>query len=173
MKTWEDVKYLYYGIAKKLSENFTDFCKLYELDDIVDEVYIKTYPFIQSDMKQLTYYIYQETKHVIYTFYRKQYRGAGQGALRDFTHIKFNAIGNKDFQKDENRFDYIDNMDYLETKIAKISFDERILLYLRHVLELTEAMIGRLLSVEFNGIRYNIAPNVISYRLKCIYRKLA
>lgn len=170
---FEDVKNLYYDIARQLTERYVAFRRLYELDDVVGEVYSRTYPFIpkdSEDIKKLTFYIYQETKNVVYSFYRKQYRGIG--SLKHCTKIEFNAIGNKDFQHEYNLYEKIDNWDYLETKIARLSFDERILLYLRHALELTEAAIGKLFGVEFQGTKYDVAPGVINYRLKCIYDKL-
>jgi DNA-directed RNA polymerase specialized sigma24 family protein len=170
MKTWDDVKYLYFKIAKKCSDGYADFLRLYELDDIVGEVWLLTYPYINGDIKTLVRQIYLETKYLIHKFYRQKRRGPSKN-IQDCTEIKMHPIEDMDFPAAEH-FEVIESVDVLETVIPKLSIEERVILLLRYFCEWTEVKIGQALAVVFQGVAYPIPSNVISYRLKCIIEKI-
>lgn len=169
MRTWDDVKYLYYSIAKKVVENYRDFLRLYEINDLVNDVYILTYPFINEDKQKLSLRIYQVTKNMVFRFYRKQYRGKG-ARLNNAVKINFNPINNMDFQDED--IDHTEIRDFIIERVQILTLEERIILFLRYFCNWTESAIGKLFGVEFQGIKYDIPSNVISYRLKCVYDKL-
>lgn len=172
MKTWDDVKLLYYKIAKQCSDRYLDFLRLYSLDDIVNEVWVRTYPYIQGSIKKLTFYIYQETKNVIHQFYRKQRRGIENNVQRS-AEVKMLPIEEMDYADTEDNT--IENIDVLQTVVSKLTLEERIILFLRFYCDWTEAAIGKALdkkNVVFQGVTYEIPTNVIKYRIKCILEKI-
>lgn len=156
MKTWDDVKNLYYGIARKLCRQFPQ----YEPDELVDESYIVTYPFFDCPNIKHRVYI------VMMNFIRSNVRRfrIGQGSsLKNKRIIKEHSIENMCYDVPVNLKDELEVQDYIETKSKILTLEEKILLVLRFDYDVPLFRIGEL---------FNYYDSEANRRFKNILKKM-
>jgi hypothetical protein len=156
MKTWDDIKYLYYGIASRYKRYHPE----YDVDELVDEAWLMTYPFINVTDYKLPHRIHQ----VIQGYIRgstPKYRKKGiyhkpvivsidetLGCLKSQEKMNCFAIDNLE--------ESIDMMDYVAEKAKQLNIEEKIILYLKFQFGLTNKKIGDLLNFTGERIRQKL-----------------
>jgi hypothetical protein len=139
MKTWDDVKKLYYHIAWGLCRRF----KQYEPDELVDEAYIPTYFLWDWDISKLTMRIYQRMMDYIRHEARRNRVGSGQN-LKNLRVINEQSLENMGFDIPVNLKDEVEVQEYIETKSKILTLEEKILLVLKYDYDVPLFRIGEL-----------------------------
>ena len=143
MRTWDDVKYLYYNIAMRYIKYYPE----YEVDELVNEAWIMTAPYINIEGSKLPHRMHS----VIQAYIKKQKK-----------YCLINVPLNEYIPGDES-FEEVDNVDFIMSVGKQLNHHEKILLCLRFQYGLSLRKIGQL---------FNLTNQAICYRLQNILRKM-
>ena len=156
MKTWNDVKYLYYNIAGKMRYKFPRF----EIDELVNETWIRTYPYF--DDEHLINKIYQ----MMMVYIKKEMpRYRDKEIYRNVELSSLDCLKETNGSEDKNDiiplvneegYTLIENVDYLEGKTIGISYDDKVLLHLKYVKGLSIMEMSKLYNLTYERIRQKL-----------------
>lgn len=158
MKTWENVKNLYYQIAWGLCKKFRQF----EVDELVDEAYVWTYPYWDWEVSQLVGRIYQRMMDYIRKDSRRFVIGQGQ-SLKNKRQISMCSLEELNTDIPINLKDELEVQEYIETKSKILTLEEKILLVLRFDYDVPLFRIGEL---------FNYYDSEANRRFKNILKKM-
>ena len=166
---WDDVRCLYYDIAYK----YCIFYPQFQVDELVNEAWSMTYPFINDTEYNLPAKIYRVMSRYIKSQLYRKYRE--KGILKNITINSINLETEKDSPMTEFLFsdsdidNTVEDIETIDMCIKGLTFDERILLYLRFCLELTLDKIGRLLNITKEAVWAKLRD--IFNKMKCNYNR--
>jgi hypothetical protein len=169
MKTWKDVEFLYYDIAGRYTTRWPQF----QADELVDEAWIVTYPFINY-VKGLACMVHRAMMGYIRKNLTKyHYKKVGNSLVQDTNKpILIEYLDDLEPQKYTKAFSIIDNefedvdvVDYFDIKLSTLPVMERIILYMKYEWEMTFNEIGRLLNYTGERIRqiYNAIIKKVAF----------
>ena len=139
MKTWDDVKNVYYRIACGLHKKFRRF----EVDELVDEAYVWTYPYWEWDLSELAMRVYQRMMDYIRKDSRRYVIGQGH-SLKNKRQISECSLESFNTDVPFDMKDSVEVWDYIETKSKILTLEEKILLVLKYDYDLPLFRIGEL-----------------------------
>lgn len=169
MKTWDDVKYLYYSIASKLLPAGNQF----QIDELVNEAWIMTYPYINVPNYKLPHKIYrviqsymnnQKQKYRDNYAYRNIHIGSIDEIQENLESDVFADERSHDLEGVEI-YDYLDNIVIDKTITSK----EAIILYMKFILYLTQEEISNVCQLTHQRISQIIKEAFTKIKIECGY----
>jgi DNA-directed RNA polymerase specialized sigma subunit len=140
MKTWNDVKYLYYKIAGRYISQYPQF----QADELVAEAWLMTYPYIGDEKYNLVARIWQVMKRYIMPTINSSYR-----QNYEYKQILFDCINGKDFEDSNSYFDMHEleqeeELELLHERAIHLTEQERLVLYFKFEYDLNDNEVGRI-----------------------------
>ncbi len=154
MKTWDDVKNLYYSIAYRYCKRYRQF----RVDELVNEAWIMTYPYINTEGYKLPHKIHR----VIQRYIKSQYESYLEGDEKRNVAVCSIEANNEEINIHEllpdlrRQVDEVEIADSILLCIRSLNFDERVLLYLRFYFELSLEHIGKLLGMSKQAVNVKL-----------------
>lgn len=154
MRTWDDVKYLYYSIAK----TYLRYHHQIDADELVNEAWLMTHPYINIKGYKLVHKIHR----IMQAYIKSQEKNVYQHKLvkhevfvdsLDEIFENIESFDRTDFIAVNDDHEIIDIQDYIEKYSKRLNYEERIILYLYYEKSFTYDEIGRVFGLTGERIR--------------------